>query len=185
MVSGQGRNFIALLQPTKEGDGAITWVKTQPNVVKVTVDAAIFADREEIDFGFVARNSKDELIEARTVIHKMLASPVTAEAMAMKVVLSWISSWRWSQVSLESDCLVVIQAVRSKTPIRSHFGVIVEECRRLLSQSNNIALFFIKRSANMVAHIVATVACFYPDRNFDRDSLPIEVQHCIVMDLDD
>lgn len=75
--SGQGRNFIALLQPTKEGDGAITWVKTQPNVVKVTVDASIFGDREEIDFGFVARNSKGELIEARTVIHKMLASPVT------------------------------------------------------------------------------------------------------------
>ena len=74
-------------------------------------------------------------------------------------------------MSLELDCPVVIQAVRSKTPMRSHFGVIVEDCRRLLSQSNNINLYFIKRSANMVARNLARVACFYSDRGSNRDSL--------------
>lgn len=73
----------------------------------------------------MARNSAGELIEAKTVVHNRLTSPITTEAMAMKEVLSWIASRRWPIVSLESDCLVVIQAVRSKTPMRSHFGMIV------------------------------------------------------------
>uniref|UniRef100_A0A169WL77 Uncharacterized protein n=1 Tax=Daucus carota subsp. sativus TaxID=79200 RepID=A0A169WL77_DAUCS len=40
------------------------------------------------------RNSEGELIEARTVVHKMLTSPVTAEALAMDEVRSWIASRR-------------------------------------------------------------------------------------------
>lgn len=123
----QSRSSTALLQPQYDGDGASFWVKPQPNTVKVSVDAAIFKEREEVGFGLVARDSDGMLIEARTVVHYELVSPVLAEAMAVKEALSWIDTRQWSGVTLESDCLVVVQAIRSKTPMRSRFGVIVTE----------------------------------------------------------
>ncbi|XP_074374810.1 uncharacterized protein LOC141715234 [Apium graveolens] len=63
----QDRSFVTPLQPLIAGDGASTWVKPQPNTVKVSVDAAVFKDRDGIGFGLVARNCKGELIEAKAV----------------------------------------------------------------------------------------------------------------------
>lgn len=56
-----------------------------------------------------------------------------AEATVVKEALRWIDVINWPKVILESDCLVVVQAICSKTPI-FHFGLIIEECRRLLTQ---------------------------------------------------
>ncbi|XP_074346427.1 uncharacterized protein LOC141685211 [Apium graveolens] len=148
----QSRSTNALLQPQADGDGAVVWVKSQPDTVKVTVDAAIFENRDETGFSVVARDSTGTLIQAKTVIKQGLISPVLAEAMAVKEALSWIDTMKWPRSVLESDCLVVVQAFRSLTPMRSHFGLIIEECLRLLSQSNKVYLHFIKRSANMVSH---------------------------------
>lgn len=179
----QSRSTNALLRPQADGDGDVVWAKPQPDTVKVTVDAAIFENRDETGFGVVARDSTGALIQTKTMIKQGLVSPVLAEAMAVKEALSWIDSMRWPKTVLESDCLVVIQAIRSLTPMRSHFGLIIEECRRLLSQSNKVYLHFIKRSANMVAHQLARESCFYPGRSFDWNSIPMEVKHCIELDL--
>lgn len=38
----QSRCSMALLRPQVEGDGACVWAKPLPNIVKVSVDAAVF-----------------------------------------------------------------------------------------------------------------------------------------------
>lgn len=55
----------------------------------------------------------------------------------------------------------------------------IVECRKLVKDLNNVELYFVKRSANMVAHELARVAHMYPDRVFDWSSVPINVKHCI------
>ena len=67
--------------------------------------------------------------------------------------------------------------------MRSQFGVIVEECRQHLQNQNKIDLYFIRRSANMVAHSFARAAYKYPGRVFDRRSVPIELKSCLEKDL--
>ncbi|KAL8098057.1 hypothetical protein AgCh_030989 [Apium graveolens] len=84
------------------------------------------------------------------------------EAMAIKEALSRAKDRQWSSVILESDCLLV-QLIRSATPMRSRFGQVIEDCRRLRSHFNNFELYFIKRSANMSAHELAQVSHIYPD----------------------
>lgn len=44
-----------------------------------------------------------------------------------------------------------------------------------MSQLNNVELYFIKRSANMAANELARASHIYPDRSFDRWSVPIKV----------
>lgn len=133
--------------------------------------------------GMVARDCSGELIQAQSKVYKGLKSAEWTEAIAVKEALSWSDRSAWSQVEIESDCLVVVQAIRSRVCMRSPFGEDIESCRSLLCRRNNVKLHFIKRYANSAAHQLARVAYLYPDRSFDRTSIPIEVMNCIVKDL--
>lgn len=101
----------------------------------------------------------------------------------MKEALSWIDELKWTNVSVVSDCLVVIQSIRSKTPMRSHFGRVIEDCREYLRRLNKVYLYHVKRSANIVAHQLARKSYNYLGRTFDGDSIPISVKSCIELDL--
>ena len=86
-------------------------------------------------------------------------NPTLVEAMAVKEALSWVKEMEWQAVVIESDCLVVMQLIRSVYPMRARLGKIIEECRALVSEFNNLSLYFIiKRSANMSAHKLACVS---------------------------
>ena len=85
----------------------------------------------------------------------------------------------WYAATVESDCQVTIQLIRSSVPMRSRLGKVVEDCREFLRNYNNVKLYFIKRSANMSAHELAHVSHMYPDRTFDWRSVPARVKHCI------
>ncbi|XP_074374107.1 uncharacterized protein LOC141714488 [Apium graveolens] len=158
-------------------------VNPQPNAVKVLVDAAVFEDKDAVGFGLIARDSEGALIQAKSIIRKNSVSPVLAEAMAIKEALSWIDEMHWQESTVVSDCLVVVQAIRSKTPMRSQFGSVIEECRSQLRRLNKVSLYHVKRSANMVAHQLARESYSYPDRSFNRDTIPVSVNSCIEMDL--
>lgn len=179
----QNRSYVVYLQPQVNGYGASSWVKPQPNKVKVSVDAAIFETREKTGLGLVARDSEGEIIEVKTICLNEQVSPVLAEVMAIKEALSWIDKKRWPAVQLESDCLAAIQAIRCTTPMRSRFGAFVEDCRQLMNRINNVELLFVKRYANMVAHRLARESCVFPDRSFNRWSIPNVVKDCLMLDL--
>lgn len=83
----------------------------------------------------VTRGSDGLLIETKALFHPQLVAPVLAEAMAVKEALSWRDSVRGERIMVESDCLVVVQAIRStSTPMRSHmhFGSVIKECLHYL-----------------------------------------------------
>ncbi|XP_074347588.1 uncharacterized protein LOC141686452 [Apium graveolens] len=182
-ITTQYRSFTTPLQPKVNGDGASAWVKPQPNKLKITVDAAIFDDHGGVGFGLVARDSEGQLREAKAIFQRGLHSPVEAEAMAFKEALSWMDRRGWHDFIVESDCLTVVQAVRSSVPMRSYIGRIIEECMRVLQRLNKIDLFFVKRSANMVAHQLDRESYFLSDRTFDRSNIPCSIQNCIESDL--
>ena len=165
-----------------EGDGGSAWVKPQMMQIKVSVDAATFREFQSSGIGMVARDDKGELLLARTVYFGDVYSAEMAEGLAIKEALSWIKSQAWQEVVIESDCLAAVQAVRSKVRMRSPYGRIIEDCRRLLENQNTVSLLFIKRSANMAAHELARVSYSFPDRVFDRSSVPIGVENALIAD---
>ena len=120
-----------------QGDGA------QGNSIKVTVDAALFTDRDEYGLGVVDRDSDGKVVAARTRCLSGKVTAVFAEAVAIKEALSWITEHDWQEVLMESDCLAAVQAIRSKVEMRSSFGVVGEECRQELRLSNILSLLFI------------------------------------------
>lgn len=131
----------------------------------------------------IARDSEGCLIEAKALFIHNLMSPTMAEAMAIEETLSWSDRVEWNRVIMEADCLVVVQAIRSNTPMKSYLGLIIEECRDVLQRLRKTSLFFVKRPANMVAHQLVRESYLYSGRNFDRRSVPIEIGKCIDMNL--
>lgn len=91
----------------------------------------------------------------------------------------------WQRVELEADCLVVVQAVRSRVSMSSYFGRIVEDCRQLLLDFTSYLVFyiFIRRSANMVDRQFVRVSYLYPGQFFDITSIPSDIKRCIDDDL--
>lgn len=178
----QGRCINVPLRPSEEGDGAIYWVKPQFNEVKINANAALFKDYGVSGTWLIARNHDGHLILEKTGCYDEVLDPVLAEALSVKEALSWVKELSRSAVVLESDCLVVVQLIHSATPLRSRLGKVVEECRKLVSELNNVRLSFIKRFANIVAHELARVSYVYPDRMFDWSDVPINVKHCVLND---
>ena len=162
-----------------EGDDSYCWVKPQESMIKISVDAATFQEFNASGIGMVARDDRGDVILARTMFLEGLRSVEMIEAMAVKEALSWIKNQRWQKVIVESDSLVVIQAVRSKVHMKSPFGEIILACRSMLREQNTVSVSFIRRSANMVAHELARAAYSFPDRIFDRSSVPIGVANIL------
>lgn len=151
----QGRTTEALIQLGNTGDGANSWVAPQMVTIKVNVDAAIFKDPSAFGVGLIARDSRGELMYAHSTYYRDDVSPELAKVMAIKEALSWIMKQTGEDFQLESDCLVAVQAIRSNVTMTSPFGVVVEDCRKLIRNSNKVNLSFVRRSANMAAHFLA------------------------------
>ncbi|XP_060960654.1 uncharacterized protein LOC133031222 [Cannabis sativa] len=158
----QDNTCLSSLFFKNKGDGAELWTKPDSNNIKVNVNAALFAQDNSYGFGIVARDSQGKLIEAKTYYHGGDFSAETIEAIGIKEALSWIKNKKWQNVQVETDSMVTVQGIRSNQKMNSTFGLVVQDCQFLLSSLNNVNLFFIRRSANRVAHVIARHSRFFP-----------------------
>ncbi|KAL8093147.1 hypothetical protein AgCh_035148 [Apium graveolens] len=160
------------------------WVAPQIEYMKISADAAIFSEYNASGLALIARDDHGDLVQARTRYLPGMVSSIMVEALTIKEALSWIKIKGRSKVVVESDCLIAIQVIRSKTPMVSLLGQVVQSCRNILVKSNTVSLFFVKRSANMAAHELARLSCSFSDRVFDRSSIHIQVQNVLRDDLE-
>uniref|UniRef100_A0A803PJ82 Reverse transcriptase domain-containing protein n=1 Tax=Cannabis sativa TaxID=3483 RepID=A0A803PJ82_CANSA len=154
------------------------------NGVKVNVDVAVFEGSQGYGFGAVAKNEIGYLIEGVTRSYLGVVRPELVEAIGVREALSWIKAKGWQQVTLESDCLLVIQAIRSPMRMISSFGSVIQECKALLLELGNVLIYFVKRSANSVAHSFARASSFYLDRVFSLGDVPTELLPCLVAEIE-
>ena len=175
-------NFLGFM--TKE-DGEEHWSLPSENKSKVNTDAAIFQSSNCYSFAFVARNHAGDLIEARSSCKQGSMTPESAEAMGIREALSWIKEQHMCDVTIESDCLVAIQAIRSSSLLISYFGRLIAECKNLLSELKNRGVFlkFVKRFANHVAHHLARYSSSIADRRWWMSNAHSEFLHVLKNDL--
>ncbi|KAM6582578.1 hypothetical protein CsatB_009580 [Cannabis sativa] len=147
------------------------WKKPISHMVKINVDGAIFQEQNKFGFGCVARDSNGLLLEAISDSRFGVVKPEIAEIIGIKEALSWIERKHWTNVVIETDALVVVQAIQSSILMPSQFGLLVGDCRVLLSSLNNVSLKFVKRSANKAAHCLARESCFSSDRVFNQQNV--------------
>lgn len=183
--SVQDRTFDRFLGHMTNEDGAEHWSLPMPGRVKVNTDAAIFEDTTCFSYAFVARDQEGALIEARSRCSFGRPDPELAEAMGIREALTWIKNFSYANVTVESDCLQVVQAIRSSFLCYSYLGRVIKECRVLLAslESKSIKLIFVKRSANNVAHYLAKHNCSIADRRWRVGDIHPELHYVLLNDL--
>lgn len=164
----QDKSFDDFLGYMTQDDGHELWQKPQLNRVKVNTDAAIFEHSNQYSYAFVARDHSRQLIEAHSNCKQGMVTPELAEAIGVKEALSWIKDCRYCNVEVETDCMQVVQAIRSSISSLSYWGRVTEECRSLwLSlKASNVLIRFVKRSENRVSHFLARDSCSVAERKW-------------------
>ncbi|KAM6569155.1 hypothetical protein CsatB_017140 [Cannabis sativa] len=175
--------------------GVEHWIKPSLGELKVNCDAALFSGERSHGLGWIARDHAGLCVSAAAVKHRGDIDPVVAEALSMKEALSWIKScWEDSRtveglcptaVLLESDCLVLVNAITSKSHILSPLGLIVLDCISLIRSfsSFDISVQFVKRSGNQAANWLARSSGSCPDRISSRGSVPSGLEAILLADL--
>uniref|UniRef100_A0A803PUD0 Reverse transcriptase domain-containing protein n=1 Tax=Cannabis sativa TaxID=3483 RepID=A0A803PUD0_CANSA len=140
--------------------GVEQWQRPVSNYIKINVDGAIFEAEHKYGFGCVARDANGRLLEGISGSRLGDVGPEIAEVIGVKEALSWIKRNGWSEVEIESDALVVVQAVLGSVSMPSQFGYLVQDCRTLLSSLNSVSLNFVKLAQNRTLHCVARSVLF-------------------------
>lgn len=153
----QDKFFNHYLCLMTQEDGDERWVAPKDNKVKVNTDAAIFSSTNCYSFAFIVRNHEGALVEAQSRCCPGNAKPEIAEALGIREALSWLKEHDHSDVDVETDCLVPVQAIRGPSILLSYFGRIIEDCKALVEvfKGRKVSVKFVKRSANHVANFIA------------------------------
>ncbi|XP_030487638.2 uncharacterized protein LOC115704575 [Cannabis sativa] len=152
------------------------WISPAHDTIKVNnVDGAIFEASNAFGFGFIARSCDGKLIEGVSTYKIGRVAPEIAEVTGIKEALSWIKDKGWQKVSLETDCLVAVQALHSSASLPSAFGLLILDCQQLLAKLHNVKIYFVKRSANRATHFLARSSCFSSVRVFYDYNSPSEL----------
>uniref|UniRef100_A0A803PCK9 Reverse transcriptase domain-containing protein n=1 Tax=Cannabis sativa TaxID=3483 RepID=A0A803PCK9_CANSA len=156
------------------------WRKPLCGKIKVNVDSAIFESQRMFGFGCVARDHTGQLLEAISDSRIGGVLPEIAEVVGMKEALSWIKRKGLEDVFIETDSLMVVQAMNSTVHMPSYFGLLVEDCRLILSSLKNIFISFVYRSANKAAHSLARTSCSLSGCLFNERNAPIFLKNIVM-----
>ncbi|KAM6549730.1 hypothetical protein CsatB_021406 [Cannabis sativa] len=193
--SAQNSNGGASSSSSQLRAGVEHWIKPSLGELKVNCDAALFSGERSHGLGWIARDHAGLCVAAAAVKHRGDIDPVVAEALSMKEALSWIKScWEDSRtveglcptaVLLESDCLVLVNAINSKSHILSPLGLIVSDCISLIRSfsSFDISIQFVKRSGNQAANWLARSSGSCLDRISSRGYVPSGLEAILLADL--
>ncbi|XP_062088842.1 uncharacterized protein LOC133795409 [Humulus lupulus] len=177
------RTFIPSLLLLHPGERAEHWSVPGGNKIKINVDAAVFPDLNKFGYGWVVRDASATLLSAHTVSKVGNIDPTLAEVIGVREVLSWIKATGLTDVVVETDSLVTVQACRNEVKMQSMFGFCIDECRALVSSLHNVSLCFVKRSANRVAHHLARASCLNAGCSYSLASAPNNLIDVLLLDM--
>ncbi|XP_012089877.1 uncharacterized protein LOC105648176 [Jatropha curcas] len=120
---------------------------------KCNVDMAILSN-SRFGMGMIIRDSTSSSYAGKLLIQPSYSDPQIREALCFRDALSWLKSLPYFPICVETDCQILVHALRAPQFLSSYFALIVNDCMALLRELQFISLAFIRKSANQVAHTI-------------------------------
>lgn len=130
----------------------------------------------------ILRNHQGEFCSARNLRKDREVSVFEAESYGILEAIKWVIDLGISNVVIESDSLLAVQAIKRGSEYYLEVGNILQEVRTLLEERHDIYILFVKKQANKVAHMLARVPCEANCLN-DFSSPPHMVLESILYDV--
>ncbi|XP_057425990.1 uncharacterized protein LOC130719383 [Lotus japonicus] len=157
------------------------WRRPAPSIFKINFDASVLASKEA-GFGYIARNSRGEVLSSATSSFAPVMSALLAEALCFRWALHLSSELGFRRVSFETDCLVLYDYWRQGKGGTSHLETIVRDCRFLCSHFDVVDFCFVRRAGNGVADALAKLAFRFGTMVWIEEA-PLEVSSRIQDDV--
>jgi ribonuclease HI len=158
------------------------WSPPPEGTVLINVDAALFKSSNRMGAGVVIRNHRGECLVACSELLLVVTMPELAEALALRRALALASEEGFEQVMVASDCLSVVQRIKSTTQDHSYPGVIIQDMKKMASSFVSCSFFHISRKLNESAHVLAKRSELYGFVVF-RDVPPDCIREILCNDL--
>lgn len=109
-------------------------------------------------FGGIIPDSAGSFIAAYQGYFQGCFSPLLAEAISLREVLSWIKTMHIGNLIIESDSQLLVYSTHNSVEDTSSIGLVVDDCKALIGAIDHCEVRFVYRSANDVAHSIARAA---------------------------
>ncbi|XP_073138351.1 uncharacterized protein [Henckelia pumila] len=136
-----------------------------------------------VGFGCIIRDSHGIVLAATQGRMHGNNDPAMAQALAIHEALSWIKNLHLSTIIMESDALLIIEALNRTDQDSSNLGLIIEDCKLLARDVSSCSFSFARRSANQAAHALARGTASMPDLVESFVPCPTVISNIIVPDL--
>lgn len=137
----------------------VKWVKPEQGKFKVNVDAGIVEGSTCFTIGMLLRDHTGFFLEGRTMKLNRTVSVMEAETTGIEEALLWITSRGITDICIESDSLLAVQAINGTSVFYSEVGHSISICRSILANRSDICVQHVRRLANRAAHYMARIPC--------------------------
>jgi ribonuclease HI len=149
-------NYLAAAR--SKGDGRIRkngWEKPPKGLVKLNVDASYDENSKTGATGAILRDSKGFFIAASNQFIAYTEDVLSAEAIALKHGLELALNLGCNRIMVNSDSLMIIEAMNSAELFLGPAAIILLECARLASECVIVTFHHCPREANGAADELA------------------------------
>ncbi|KAK5835913.1 hypothetical protein PVK06_011629 [Gossypium arboreum] len=105
--------------------------------------------------GLVAKNSKEDILAFRTVLHGNVMSPFVVEALACSQAVA-LGKRLGVMVEIEGDSLAIINKCNSKEIDILEIGNIIRDIQHNKAGFSEVRCKYLSRTTNRFAHSIAT-----------------------------
>ncbi|XP_074271735.1 uncharacterized protein LOC141595669 [Silene latifolia] len=162
--------------------GGKAWNAPPEGFVKINVDAGV-KEGDGTGLGVVCRDERGRVQWGMSEVRDQVLDPHVAEALAVYEGLQEARRRGLQHIVVESDCLMVVEALRKKTKGRSDFSLIVDDVLALCHFFTSVSWSFTSRLNNSVAHILAHCQPRVVGRVCWSDVLPEKANDAVLFDL--
>ncbi|MBA0875744.1 hypothetical protein Goshw_004076 [Gossypium schwendimanii] len=130
--------------------------KPQGGFIKINFDGAFNKSQNRSAYRVVVRDSEGKILLSCTEIHENISSAFAAEAIAYWKAVQIGTGKGWQFLIFEGDSLAVIKKCNIKGQDRSMIGTYIYDIQQQIYRLDKIRFQHAPRSANSLAHILAT-----------------------------
>ncbi|KAK5795103.1 hypothetical protein PVK06_036360 [Gossypium arboreum] len=158
------------------------WSYPPREFIKINFDGAYDATHHQFFSGIVARNEEGLVLLSCSEIHHGVSFAFVAEAIVCRKAVQVGVEQEWPKVIIEGDSLTIIKKYATKSQDRSHIGAYILDIQQNLNRSRSFIFKHTLRSANALAHIIATKTLKKEEETYLKMRVPVHSEIQRMMD---
>ena len=158
------------------------WKPPPGLLYKLKFDTAIFASKRASGVSVMICNVEGEVMATLLARREVVDDSEKAEVLACRKALEFVVDAGFSELIVEGDNAIVMQAISSTHPNLSRLGLIYEDICCLAATLRYVSFSCVRRSANSVAHSLARYASLLNDEVVWLEESPSPAHEALYLD---